>query len=106
MKLVIASFLLSAAASAQTGNLGIFKAAADVGNPSTKGSTAYDASTGQYRITGAGANMWTNADQFQYLYREVTGNMTITATVQFVGEGAVAHRKAGIVIRKTLDTDS
>jgi regulation of enolase protein 1 (concanavalin A-like superfamily) len=50
--------------------------------------------------------MWTNADQFQYVYREMSGNLSVTATVEFVGEGAMPHRKAGIVIRKTLDTDS
>jgi hypothetical protein len=35
----------------------------------------------------------------------MSGNLAITATLQFLGEGA-AHRKAGIMLRKTLDTDS
>jgi len=106
MRMIFFAFLLTAAALGQTGKLGIFTNAADVGNPTTKGSTAYDSATGQYKITGAGMNMWTNADQFQYVYREMSGNMSIAATVQFLGEGAMPHRKAGIVIRKTLDTDS
>jgi len=70
-----------------------------------KGSTEFDASKGEYRITGAGANIWAKEDQFQYVWREMSGNMAVTATMQFLGEGA-AHRKAGIMLRQTLDTNS
>jgi regulation of enolase protein 1 (concanavalin A-like superfamily) len=70
-----------------------------------KGSTEFNASEGQYRITGAGANIWAKEDQFQYVWREMSGNMAVTATMQFLGQGA-AHRKAGIMLRQTLDTDS
>jgi len=65
----------------------------------------FDASKGQYRITGAGANIWAKEDQFQYVWREMSGNVAVTATMQFLGEG-VDHRKAGIMLRQTLDTDS
>ena len=106
MRLLIIGFILTATAFGQPGKLGLFTNSTDVGDPATKGSTIYDAATGQYKIAGAGLNMWTNADQFQYVYREMSGNLSVTATVQFLGEGAMPHRKAGIVIRKTLDTDS
>src|SRR6476620_7224535 len=97
--------LLAASAFAQTGNLGSFTHSGDVGGPAIKGSTQFDAAKSQYRITGAGANMWAKEDQFQYVWREVTGNFTATATVRFLGEGN-EHRKAGIVVRQSLDTDS
>lgn len=90
---------------AQTGNLGVFTNSGDVGNPTNKGSTIYDAGKGEYKMTGAGANIWANADQFQYVWKEMPGNVAITATLQFLGEGA-PHRKAGIMLRKSLDTDS
>lgn len=35
----------------------------------------------------------------------MSGNLAVTATLQFLGEG-VDHRKAGIMLRQTLDTDS
>src|SRR5258708_6997882 len=35
----------------------------------------------------------------------MSGNLAVTATMQFLGEGD-AQRKAGIILRKTLDTDS
>jgi len=97
--------LLAASASAQSGNLGIFTNYGDVGAPSRKGSTEFNASNGQYRITGSGANIWGKQDQFQYVWREMSGNFTVTATMQFLGQGE-EHRKAGIMLRQSLDTDS
>src|SRR5258707_15701139 len=97
--------LSAVSALAQTGKVGAFTYSGDVGGPTLKGSAAFDAAKGQYRITGAGANIWAKEDQFQYVWREMSGNLTITATVQFLGEGA-SHRKAGIMLRQTLDTDS
>jgi hypothetical protein len=76
-----------------------------VGGPAITGSTAYDPATKQYRITGSGANIWANADQFQYVWREMTGDFTVTATLRFLGTGA-DHRKAGIMVRQSLDTDA
>ncbi len=94
----------TATASAQSG-LGAFTNSADVGGPALKGSTAYSASTGEYRITGSGANIWGKQDQFQFVWKEITGNFTVTATLRFLGKGA-DHRKAGIMIRQSLDSDA
>lgn len=105
MRELIVICLSAVSALAQTGKLGAFTNSGDVGGPALKGSTAFDASKGQYRITGAGANIWAKEDQFQYVWREMSGNLAITATLQFLGEGA-AHRKAGIMLRKSLETDS
>ena len=95
--------LLSASAFAQGGNLGIFTSSGDVGGPTIKGAAEF--SDGQYRITGSGANIWGKQDQFQYVWREMTGNFTITATMRFLGRGA-AHRKAGIMVRQSLEADA
>src|SRR5438270_6219436 len=105
MHTLLLTCMLAASACAQTGKLGVFTRSGDVGGPAMKGSTAFDAAKGQYRITGAGANIWAKEDQFQYVWREMSGNIAVTATMQLLGEGA-AHRKAGIMLRQTLDTDS
>jgi TolB protein len=101
--------LLSASAFAQSQSqsqgLGAFTNSGDVGDPARKGTTAFDASKGQYRLTGSGANIWAKQDQFQYLWREMPGNFSVTATMEFLGKGE-DHRKAGIMIRQSLDTDS
>lgn len=97
--------LLATSLSAQGIPLGVFATSGDVGAPAIKGSTTYDAASGQYRMTGAGANMWAKRDEFQYAWKEMTGNFTVTTTLQFVGQGN-AHRKAGIVVRQSLDPDA
>ncbi len=95
--------LVSATAFAQSKDLGIFSNSGDIGNPAIKGSTEF--SDGQYRITGAGVNIWGKQDQFQYVWREITGNFTVLATMRFLGEGA-EHRKAGIMVRQSIDPDA
>ena len=96
--------LVSASAFAQSETLGAFTNSCDVGGPVIKGSTVFNAAGGQYKVTGGGANIWAKQDQFQYVWREMAGNFSVTATVRFLGEG-VAHRKAGIVVRQGLETD-
>jgi len=95
--------LLSASAFAQSGKLGIFADSGDVGGPAIKGSSEF--SDGQYRITGSGINIWAKQDQFQYVWREIAGNFTVTAAMRFLGHGN-EHRKAGIMVRQSLDTDA
>jgi TolB protein len=90
---------------APAGSLGVFTNSGDVGNPARKGSAEFDAATGQYKITGSGANIWAKEDQFQYVWKEMTGNFMITATLEFLGKGE-DHRKAGIMLRQSLDADS
>ena len=95
-------------AGAPATNLGIFTNSADVGDPVKKGAAEFDATNGQYRITGSGANIWDKQDQFQYVWKEMTGNFMVTATMQFLGQLAQSeeHRKAGIMLRQSLDADS
>ena len=105
MRQLLLVCLLSAPAFAQSEKLGVLTDSGDVGAPAIKGSAEFDASSGQYRITGSGANIWAKQDQFQYVWREMTGNFTVTATIRFLGKGA-EHRKAGIMVRQSLDTDA
>jgi regulation of enolase protein 1 (concanavalin A-like superfamily) len=97
--------LCTLSAFAQTTPLGIFASSGDIGAPARTGSTQFDAATGQYRITGSGANIWAKEDQLQFAWREITGDFTVTATMRFVGKGA-DHRKAGIMLRQSTDTDA
>jgi hypothetical protein len=84
------------------GSLGIFEGASDVGTPSHKGSVAYDAAKKEYRVTGGGNNMWAGRDDFFFLWRKVTGDVVLTANVKIVSSGN-AHRKAGLIIRQSLE---
>ena len=51
-----------AAAQQRADSIGIFDAHGDVGDNPRKGSASYDAATGEYRVTGGGANMWGPVD--------------------------------------------
>ncbi len=57
-------------------------------------------------MTGGGANMWAKADAFQFVWKRISGDVTITADVRFLGAGAVEHRKAVLLVRQKLDADS
>src|SRR4051794_24023606 len=97
--------LLAASAFAQTATLGSFTNSDDVGDPPIKGAAEFDRATSQYKITGSGSDIWAKADQFHYVWREMSGDFAVTATTKFLTEG-IGHRKAVIMLRKTLDTDS
>ena len=99
------SCLLTASAFAQAGSFGSFTHSDDVGAPPLKGAAEFDASTGQYKITGSGTDIWGKADQFHYVWREMAGNLAVTATARFL-TGGIGHRKAVIMLRKSLDSDS
>jgi TolB protein len=103
MRVPVLICLLSALASGQS--LGVFTNSGDVGGPAITGSSEFSTSNNQYRITGSGANIWGTQDQFRYVWKEMTGNFAVAATMRFLGSGA-DHRKAGIMVRQSLDTDA
>jgi TolB protein len=86
--------------------LGLFQHHEDVGITPKRGKAKYESKKDQYLVTGGGANMWLKADAFQYLYKQISGDVAITADVRFLGKGVEAHRKAALLIRQSLDPDS
>ena len=85
---------------------GQFESSSDVGVTPQKGKVESDAAKGEYRVTGGGANIWGTADAFQFAWKKMSGDVDFTADVQFVGKGTVAHRKAALMIRQSLDAGS
>lgn len=104
-QLFLLGCLFAAPAFSQTAPYGSFTNSDDVGHPSIQGSADFDGATGQYKITGSGSDIWGKADQFHYVWREMSGNFAVTATARFLTDG-IGHRKAVIMLRKSLDTDS
>jgi TolB protein len=93
--------------------LGVFTASSDVGTPSTigRGSASYDPVTKVYTVEGGGENMWSTADHFHYVWKKMSGDVMLDATIEFVGTSPATgspegHRKACLVIRQTLDADA
>ncbi|UCG56239.1 MAG: LamG domain-containing protein [Phycisphaerales bacterium] len=76
---------------------------ADIGVPSAAGSYSFDGTT--YTVTGNGHDIWDDADDFQYAYRQISGDCQMTVRVKSMQQ-VHAWAKAGVMIRDTLDADS
>jgi regulation of enolase protein 1 (concanavalin A-like superfamily) len=75
----------------------------DVGSPSAAGSAAESAGT--FTVRGGGSDIWNSSDQFQFVYRAVTGDVDVRAQVvgiQYIDEWT----KAGVMIRETTGATS
>ena len=84
----------------------IFPGESKVGNVLLTCSMMYDSLNDMYRITGSGNNMWLNEDDFFFVWRKAEGNFRMTAEVDWIGEGKQPHRKAGWMVRASLDSDA
>lgn len=86
--------------------IGAFQDSLDVGNPKLAGSSHYDEKTKEYRLSGSGYNIWFARDEFQFLFKKISGDFTLTADFEFVGAGTDPHRKVGWMVRESLDEDA
>jgi Tol biopolymer transport system component len=86
--------------------VGLFENHGDLGNVLHPGSVEYDAEKGSYAISGSGENMWFGSDAFQLAWKKMSGDVSLTADISFVGKGVNEHRKAVLMIRQSLDADS
>jgi TolB protein len=85
---------------------GYFQTHEDVGNPAIAGSAAYDAAAQTYELTGSGTNMWAARDEFQFVWRKLSGDFIVRTHAELLGTGVDPHRKLGWIIRRTLDAGS
>jgi len=92
--------------SGQARGVGIFDETGDVGTVRQAGAVVFDAGTGAYSVTGGGANIWGSEDAFRFVYRKLTGDASLTAGLRWKGEGQNPHRKAGWMIRQSLEAGS
>jgi TolB protein len=97
-----AALVLAGGAAAQ----GVFESHGDVGVTPKAGAVEFDAAASDYRVTGGGANLWGAEDAMHFAWKRLSGDVTLTADVRFVGAGAVAHRKAVLMVRQDLTAGS
>ncbi|MFC1604330.1 LamG-like jellyroll fold domain-containing protein [Planctomycetota bacterium] len=60
---------------------------------------------GTFTITGSGADIWGQSDQFHYAFKELTGIGSVVARVESL-TNTNPSAKAAVMIRETLDPDS
>src|SRR6202790_2253552 len=86
--------------------VGIFDNHSDVGMVLHAGTFDYDASKQTYTISGSGENMWFASDAFQFAWKKVSGDVTLTADISFLTTTGNEHKKAALMLRQSLDADS
>ncbi len=108
-KIIVMTSLIAAAilpAWSQENPLGEFAGQTDIGSPQLSGAADYATADQSYTIAGAGTNMWFGSDQCHFVWKKFTGDFILRTRMEFVGKGAVAHRKAGWLVRPSLDADA
>ena len=86
--------------------IGIFDGQSDVGAALVPGSSSYNPATKQYTINSAGYNIWYTRDEFRYLWKKLSGDVSLAADINFPDTAGYGDRKAVVIIRQSLDDDS
>jgi len=102
-RMMAVAIMLSPAVIAQPG---IFEGHGDVGTVLHPGSVEYDAAQKTYRITASGENIWGTADAFHFVWKKVSGDVSLTAEVAFATTTGEPHKKAVLMVRQSLDGDA
>ena len=88
-------------------SLGLFQDHADIGSVLHAGTAQFDHGHRTYALTGSGENMWFTADAFQFAWKQVSGDISLTADVAFPEQGdATRTARPCLMIRQSLDADS
>jgi hypothetical protein len=86
--------------------IGIFQGQSDIGSALVPGSASYDAIAKQYTINSAGYNVWYARDEFRYLWKKMSGDVSLAADIAYPNPNGYGDRKAFLIIRQDLDDDS
>ncbi len=86
--------------------IGMFAGQSDIGSAVVPGSASYDARAKQYTVHSAGYNIWYTRDEFRFLWRKMSGDVSIAADIAFPDPNGYGDRKAVLVIRQDLEDDS
>ena len=86
--------------------IGIFDDHRDIGAVKLAGSAVYDEARKSYTIAGGGENMWFATDAFHFVYKRISGDLSLAADIALAGTSGNTHRKGVLIIRQSLDPDS
>jgi hypothetical protein len=86
--------------------IGVFGGQSDIGGAVVAGSSTFDVSNGQYTLNSAGYNIWYTRDEFRYVWKKMSGDVSLAADISFPNPNGYGDRKVVFVIRQDLDDDS
>ncbi len=106
-KIVVTTVVSVLAFTASAQKIGVFAGQTDVGKNVKPGSAVFIPQNQQYVISGAGANIWNDHDEFHFVWKKMKGDFILYTRAEFVGwSGVEEHRKVGWMVRKSLDGNS
>ena len=86
--------------------VGVFDGQSDIGSALVPGSASYDSGSNAYTIHSAGYNVWYNRDEFRFLWKRMSGDVSLAADINYPDPKGYGDRKAVLMIRQSLDDDS
>jgi hypothetical protein len=86
--------------------IGIFDGQSDIGGPLLPGSASFDTGSKRYTINSASYNIWYTRDEFRYLWKKMSGDVSLAADISFPNSKGYDDRKVVFVIRQDLDDGS
>ena len=86
--------------------IGIFENQSDIGGPLVPGDASFDTATKQYTIRSAGYNIWYQRDEFRFLWKKMSGDVSLAADASFPTKDGFGDRKVVLAFRQSLDDDS
>ena len=89
-----------------TAAVGQFESQTAVGDVRLPSSVVFDVAKNEYQITASGSNMWDDKDAFHFVWSRLKGDLRLAADINWIGQGKNLHRKAGWMVRQTLDANS
>jgi hypothetical protein len=86
--------------------IGVFQGQSDIGSAVVPGNASYDPGTQQYTIQSAGYNIWYSRDEFRFLWKKMSGDVSLAGDVSFPDPKGYGDRKVVLVIRQNLEDDA
>ena len=77
----------------------------DVGDVRVAGASSHETGTGRWVVSGAGADIWRDENEFHYVYATVDGDARIQCRIADIEE-VNSYSKAGLMVRNSLDSDA
>lgn len=70
------------------------------------GNSSFEPGSKEYTINSAGYNIWYTRDEFRFLWKKMSGDISLAADVKFPNEAGFFDRKAVVIIRQSLADDA
>lgn len=86
--------------------VGSFTTQANIGAVNRKGTAVYDAGSQAYTLSGNGEDIWNRRDNYNYLFKEMTGNFEAEISTLLLVPANADWTKMGLMVRKNLSWGS